>query len=147
MPFELALGIDPGEVRDLEALRQHGWRLLDPQQVAGSPDAYRRFVQGSWAEFGLAKLGYAVSDSGWFSDRSACYLASGRPVIAQGTGFDRRLPTGAGLFAFTTAEDVLTAITELERDYEGHSSAARELACARLDSDLVLGSLLERLLA
>jgi hypothetical protein len=147
VPFELALGIHPDEVEDLEALREHGWRLLDPQDVAGTPDAYRRFVQGSWAEFGLAKLGYAVSGSGWFSDRSACYLASGRPVIAQGTGFERRLPTGAGLFSFTTADDVLAAITACEEDYERHGGAARELACERLDSDRVLGSLLERLSA
>ena len=114
-------------------------RLLDPGAGRGArPDAYRRFVQGSWAEFGLAKSGYAVSDSGWFSDRSACYLASGRPVIAQDTGFGRRLPTGAGLFAFTTAEDVVAAVEELERDYERHrarhaswrSSTSTPIACS-----------------
>jgi hypothetical protein len=143
--FELALGIHADEVRDLAALREHGWHLLDPQEVAATPDDYRRFVQGSWAEFGLAKLGYAMSNSGWFSDRSACYLASGRPVIAQDTGFDRRLPTGAGLLSFTTVEDVLTAIDQLDSDYERHREAAREIACERLDSDRVLALLLERL--
>jgi hypothetical protein len=143
--FELALGIHPDEVNDLAALRENGWGMLDPASVAATPDEFRRFVQGSWAEFGLAKLGYVVSDSGWFSDRSACYLASGRPVIAQDTGFDRRLPTGQGLLTFSTAEDVIAALEELDRDYERHRAAARELAVEHLDSDRVLGSLLERL--
>jgi hypothetical protein len=145
--FELALAIDPDESGDLEALAEHGWTLVDPGRVARSPDDYRRFVQGSWAEFGLAKSGYAVSDSGWFSDRSACYLASGRPVIAQDTGFARRLPTGEGLFAFATADDVLAAIDALRADYERHRLAAREIAVAHLDSDRVLGSLLEQVTA
>ena len=143
--FELALGIHPDEVKDVAALRENGWTTLDPESVAATPDDYRRFVQGSWAEFGLAKLGYVVSDSGWFSDRSACYLASGRPVIAQDTGFERRLPAGAGLIPYSTAEDVIGALEELDRDYERHSAAAREVATEHLDSDRVLGSLLERL--
>jgi hypothetical protein len=143
--FELALGIHPDEVNDLAALRENGWTTLDPELVAATPDDYHRFVQGSWAEFGLAKSGYVVSDSGWFSDRSACYLASGRPVIAQDTGFDRRLPTGAGLISYLTAEDVIAAVEELDRDYERHRAAAREVAAEHLDSDRVLGSLLERL--
>jgi hypothetical protein len=143
--FELALAIHPDEVDDLAALEEGGWTILDPARVVATPDDYRRFVQGSWAEFGIAKLGYAVSNSGWFSDRSACYLASGRPVIAQDTGFEQRLPAGAGLFAFTTADQVVAAIEELERDYELHRDAARELAVEHLDSDRVLGSLLERL--
>jgi hypothetical protein len=143
--FELALAIHEDETKDLSTLRKHGWRLLDPAEVAATPEDYRRFVAGSWAEFGLAKSGYAVSGSGWFSDRSACYLASGRPVIAQDTGFGRRLPTGAGLFAFATADDVVAAIEELDRDYKRHRVAARELAEEHLESDRVLGSLLERL--
>lgn len=143
--FALALAIHPEETNDLAALRENGWTLLDPATVAATPDDYRRFVQGSWAEFGLTKSGYVVSGSGWFSDRSACYLASGRPVIAQDTGFGRRLPTGAGLFAFSTADDVVTAVEELQRDYERHRAAAREVAAEHLESDRVLGSLLERL--
>jgi hypothetical protein len=142
--FELALAIHPDESADLEALAENRWTLVDPGRVARTPDDYQRFVQGSWAEFGLAKSGYAVADSGWFSDRSACYLASGRPVIAQDTGFARRVPVGAGLFAFSTAEDVVAAIEELERDYDRHRAAAREIAVDRLNSDRVLGSLLER---
>ena len=109
VPLELALAIHPDEVRDIEALDEHGWIRVDPAALADTPDAYRDFVRGSWAEFGLAKSGYAVADSGWFSDRSACYLASGRPVVAQDTGFGRRLPVGDGLFAFTTVDDVVAA--------------------------------------
>jgi hypothetical protein len=143
--FALALAIHPDETEDLAALRENGWTLFDPAAVAATPDDYRRFVQGSWAEFGLTKAGYVVSDSGWFSDRSACYLASGRPVIGQDTGFGRRLPTGAGLFAISTAEDAAAAIEELHRDYERHRAAARELAATHLDSDRILGALVERL--
>jgi hypothetical protein len=143
--FALALAVHPDETTDLAALRENGWTLLDPAAVAATPDDYRRFVQGSWAEFGLTKAGYVVSGSGWFSDRSACYLSSGRPVIAQDTGFGRRLPTGTGLLAFSTAEEAVAAIEELQGDYERHRAAARELATTHLDSDRVLGALLDRL--
>ena len=145
VPVEVALGIHPDESEDLVALRANGWRLLDPYEVAATPAQYRRFVAGSWAELGVAKSGYAVSDSGWFSDRSACYLASGRPVIAQDTGFGRRLPAGAGLLAFGSVDEVVTAVDELIGDYEHHRRAARTLAEDLLDSDVVLRRLLERL--
>lgn len=141
-PFLLALGIHPDERDDLAALDRHGWRLLDPAAVAGTPADYRAFVQGSWAEFGIAKLGYVVSRCGWFSDRSLCYLASGRPVIAQDTGFGSWLPTGEGLFAFSTADDVAAAVDALRADYPRHRRAARELAEAVFDSDRVLPELL-----
>jgi hypothetical protein len=143
--FELALAIHPDETGDLAALKENEWRLLDPATVTATPDDYRRFVQGSWAEFGITKLGYVQSGSGWFSDRSAAYLASGRPVLAQDTGFDRRLPTGAGLLAFSDADDVVAALDELDADYERHRTAAREIAEEHLASDRVLGALLERL--
>ena len=144
--FALALAIHPEETKDLVALRENGWTLLDPAEVAATPDEYRRVVQGSWAEFGLTKAGYVVSGSGWFSDRSACYLASGRPVIAQDTGFGRRLPTGIGLLAFSTANEAAAAIEELQRDYEQHRAGARRIAEEHLGSDQVLGALLNRLL-
>ena len=144
--LELALAIHPDETKDLDALRENGWDLLDPAEVAATPDDYRRFVQGSWAEFGLAKLGYVVAGSGWFSDRSAVYLASGRPVLAQDTGFGRRLPTGEGLLPFTSTDDVIAGLDALERDYEAHRAAARRIAEDHLAADRVLGSLLERLL-
>jgi hypothetical protein len=140
--FLLALAIHPGETKDLAALAQNGWRLLDPAQVAGSPGAYREFIRGSKAEFGIAKSGYVNSRCGWFSDRSICYLASGRPVIAQETGFSGRLPAGEGLFAFRTADDVLRAIDVLNADYARHAKRARELAEVYFDSDKVLAKML-----
>ena len=143
----LALQIHPDERADLDALDEHGWELVDPVEVAGTPEAYRRFVQTSWAELGIAKSGYVVSDSGWFSDRSACYLASGRPVIAQDTGFGRRLPTGEGLFAFTDAAGVAAAVAEVDADYERHRRAARAIAEEHLDARRVLGALLDQVLA
>ena len=138
----LALGIDPGEADDLAALRRHGWRLTDPAQVASTPSAYRSFVQGSLLELGIAKHGYVASGSGWFSDRSVCYLASGRPVVAQDTGFSSWLPTGAGLLSFRTAAEAASALDEVAGDYERHRRAARTLAEDVFDSDRVLGDLL-----
>jgi hypothetical protein len=138
----LALAIDDGEVGDLAALRANEWQLLDPAEVAGSPSAYRAFVRGSKAEFGIAKTGYVASRSGWFSDRSACYLAAGRPVLAQDTGFSRHLPTGTGLVAFDSLDDVLTGIATIAGDYERHAGAARALAEEYFGSDRVLTRLL-----
>jgi hypothetical protein len=143
--FELALAIHPDEGRDLAALRDNGWRLLDPARVARTPAGYRRFVRGSRAEFGVAKSGYVAARCGWFSDRSACYLASGRPVVAQETGFSRFLPAGTGLFAFETIDDVLASLEALNGDYGRQARAARAVAEEYLDSDKVLARLLERL--
>src|SRR5262249_22635334 len=118
--FLLALAIHPSETQDLAALAAHGWELIDPARVAGPRADYRRFIQGSTAECGLAKSGYVAARCGWFSDRSLCFLASGRPVIAQDTGFSGFVPTGEGLFAFTTEDDVLAAIEALDTDYPRH---------------------------
>jgi hypothetical protein len=143
--FELALGIHPDEVDDLRALRENGWALLDPHEVAGSPGDYAAFVRGSKAELCVAKSGYVASRSGWFSDRSAAYLASGRPVAAQDTGFGEALPVGEGLLAFATVEEAAAAVAEIEADYRRHAAAARALAEEHLDSRKVLPRLLERL--
>lgn len=143
--FELALAIHPDEEPDLAALHSHGWALVDPRQVAATPSAYRRFVAGSKAELGIAKSGYVESRCGWFSDRSVCYLASGRPVIAQDTGFGRFLPADTGVLAFATVQDALAAIEELNLNYEVHSDAARALAEDVFDSQKVLPTLLERI--
>lgn len=142
--FVLALGIHSDERPDLEALRSNRWELIDPGRVARTPESYRSFVRGSKAEFAVAKSGYVASACGWFSDRSITYLASGRPVVMQETGFSRFIPTGAGLFAFTGAEDVLSAVDALRTDYPRHSRAARELAESHFDSDRVLTRLLQR---
>ena len=139
-----ALDVHPDETPDLEALARNGWELLDPGAVAHDPDSYRSFVAGSLAEFGVAKSGYVLSRCGWFSDRSACYLASGRPVLAQDTGFGRWLPAGEGLLAFSGVDDAVAGIEAIRSGYERHSAAARRLAEDHLDSDVVLTRLLER---
>jgi hypothetical protein len=143
--FELALAIHPDERRDIEALDENGWQVVDPLVVAGTPHAFKNYVEQSKGEFAFAKSGYVHSRSGWFSDRSACYLAAGRPVIAQETGFSRFLPTGSGLFAFETEGDVVAAIAEVNADYRGHARAAHAIAEEYFDSDKVLCRLLDRL--
>jgi len=143
VPVYAGLAIHPDERSDLEALAANGWRLLDPREVAGTPDRYRSFVQGSWAELGIAKEGYVAARSGWFSDRSACYLASGRPVLAQDTGFSTFLPlVGEGLLAFETTHEAVAAIEAIRGVYERHRRAARALAEEIFDSDRVLTRLL-----
>jgi hypothetical protein len=142
--FLMALGIHPGETPDIEALTRHGWPLADPLEVAGTPSGYRSFIQRSRGELGVAKSGYVLSRCGWFSDRSACYLASGRPVVAQETGWSAFLPAGDGLLAFTDAPTAAAAIARVEGDYEAHARAARAVAEEHLDSDMVLSRLLER---
>jgi hypothetical protein len=139
--FALALAIHPDEP-ERETLRRDGWELLDPSVVAGTPERYRDFVRGSKGELGVAKEGYVVTRSGWFSDRSAVYLASGRPVIAQDTGFPERLPSGAGLFAFSGVDEVLAAVEAICSDYGRHARAARSIAEEYLDSRHVLTRLL-----
>src|SRR4051812_3844714 len=108
--LELALGIHPDEKSDLVALSRNGWKLVDPDQVAGTPEDYAAYIRGSYGELGVAKSGYVNSRSGWFSDRSACYLASGRPVVAQATGFEEVLPIGEGLLAFVTMDEAAAAV-------------------------------------
>jgi hypothetical protein len=141
----VALGIDAGEERDLQLLAENRWQRLDPFEVAGTPAQYQRFVQGSKAELGIAKSGYVKSKCGWFSDRSVCYLASGRPVIAQDTGFGRYLPTGEGLFAFETGDEVVNTIDAMNRDYSRHAAAARHIAETYFCSDRVLSRLLQEI--
>ena len=142
--FVVAMSVHPDERQDLAALEQGGWEVVDPAIVAGTPDAYRCFIQGSRAEIGITKSGYVTSRCGWFSDRSACYLASGRPVVAQDTGFSHFLPDGEGLFAFDDEEGALAAIAEVRTDYARHARSARHLAEEYFDSDRVLTRLLER---
>lgn len=143
--FLLALSIDPAEVKDLALLSANRWNLLDPVDACGTPDRYQQFIRASKAEFGVAKSGYVASRCGWFSDRSVCYLASGRPVIAHDTAFARVLPTGHGLFAFRTVEDIVRAVATINGDYEHHAASARELAEEHFDSNRVLSRLLSAL--
>ena len=140
--FELALTIHESEP-DLSALRHAGWNLADPYVAAGTPRRYRQFIRGSRAEFGIAKSGYVAVRSGWFSDRSVCYLASGRPVLAQQTGFAHALPTGEGLLSFETEADVLAGLDSIASDYPRHRAAARAVAEQHFDSNRVLTRLLD----
>ena len=143
--FELALDIDSAEVDDLRALQDNGWRLVDPRGVAGSPRAYRDYIHQSRAEFCVAQNMYVATRSGWLSDRSICYLAAGKPVLAQDTGFSARYPVGEGLIAFSTLEQAAAGVLEIERDYERHSRAARAFAEEHFEAGKVLSCLLERL--
>jgi hypothetical protein len=144
--FEIALDIHPDDSQDLEALRGHGWRVVDPRHVAATPQAFRNYVGGSGAEFSVAQGVYAETGSGWFSDRTAAYLACGRPVLVQDTGLDTSLGgERAGLLAFTTIEHAVPSAEKIAGDYAAHAVAARALAETHLDSDQVLGLLLERI--
>lgn len=141
--FDLALTIHRNEP-DLAVLKGHHWNLIDPGRAAGTPGSYRQFVSRSTAEFGLAKSGYVATRSGWVSDRSACYLAAGRPVLAQDTGLSSVLPTGDGLLRFASAADAAAGVDAIQRDYQRHRRAARALAEEYFDSQRVLTRLLER---
>ena len=141
--IELALEIDPADAADLESLRAHGWGLVDPAAVAGDTDSYRSYVSGSLAELMVAKGIYVETRSGWFSERSAAYLASGRPVVALDTGFSERYPTGEGLVAFADLEGARAGIEAVCGDWDRHSRAAREIAAEHFEAKRVLGRLLE----
>jgi glycosyltransferase involved in cell wall biosynthesis len=140
-PFELALSSADDEVCAM--LRQYGWRVRDGLSVSTDLDTYRDYIAGSRGEFTVAKDQNVRLRSGWFSDRSASYLAAGRPVITQDTGFGNVLPTGEGLFAFSTADDALAAVESLNSDYARHSRAALEIAREYFAYDRVLGKILD----
>ena len=143
-PIELALLIHESEADDLAALRTNGWQLVDPHQAAGERDGFRAYIQRSRAEFSVAKNGYVKTQSGWFSDRTACYLASGRPGLVQDTGFSKYLPTGRGLLAFSTMDEAVRGIESINADYAGHCRAARKLAEEHFAAPKVLQTILER---
>jgi hypothetical protein len=141
VPFEIAVGAD----EDVERLlRAKGWRHVDSISVSRDADSYRTYIQRSRGEFTVARDQYVRPNTGWFSDRSACYLAAGRPVITQETGFSKFLPAGRGLFGFRDMDGVLRAIDAVESDYEGHCRAAREVAAEHFAAEKVIGSLMER---
>jgi hypothetical protein len=141
--IEIALDIHPAEEKDLHLLHRYGWRLVDPRITVPDPDAFRRYVQGSGAEFSVAQEVYTQTRSGWFSDRTVRYLASGKPALVQDTGFGRNYPVGEGLLAFSTLEEAVAGAGRIARDYEEHCRAARALAEEYFDSDRVLGRFVE----
>jgi hypothetical protein len=141
--LELCAG---GRTVPRERLLTHGWSLENPALIAKDPWSYRTYIHGSCAEFSVAKHGYVVSNSGWFSERTACYLASGRPAIVQDTGISRFLPTGQGLHVFNDPDSAVGAIDRCLADPAAQGKAARQIAEDYFDSSLVLESLLERTL-
>jgi glycosyltransferase involved in cell wall biosynthesis len=123
-------------------LASHGWRVGDAVGLSRDILPYRDYVLASDAEFTVAKDQYVLPRSGWFSDRSACYLAAGKPVVTQDTGFGDVLPTGRGLFAFRSAADVLVALDAIASDPAAHGRAAAEIAAEFFDAERVVGRLL-----
>jgi len=143
-PIELALLIHEFEIDDIATLRGNNWGLTNPHEVAAGRDGIRSYIQRSRAEFSVAKHGYVKSRSGWLSDRTVCYLASGRPALVQETGLSSHLTTGKGLVTFSTLEEAVRGIESINADYAGHSAAARKLAEDRLAAPKVMQSILER---
>jgi hypothetical protein len=141
--FEVALSIDPGDDADRHRLEEHGWRLVDPRSVTATPSDYRRYVQESSAELSPAQGIYVETGCGWVADRTACYLASGRPAIVQDTGLGTQFPIGEGLLTFRTLDEAVQAVERVRSDWAAHAAAARALAEEYFDSDWVLRAMLE----
>ena len=141
----LELAVNAGKTRrtPYDLLRHKGWRVVNPDDVCPDLDGYRSYLQTSKAEWSVAKNGYVQGRPGWFSCRSACYLAAGRPVVVQDTGFSCVLPVDEGLLAFSDMEGAVAAIEAVERDYARHARAARDVAEAYFDSGAVLNRLLD----
>jgi hypothetical protein len=140
---KLELALSALNHEDRIQLEQCGWDVVDAMSECLSLNDYRQYIHDSRGEITIAKDQYVRLLTGWFSDRSACYLASGKPVITQDTGFGSSLPTGEGLFTFQTMEDILTALDTINSDYHKHCRAAQEIAREYFDARKVLGELLE----
>jgi hypothetical protein len=138
--FELALAC--GDAQAVRRLEAHGWRVRDALSLSRDPLPYREFITGSRGEFTVAKDQNIRLRSGWFSDRSACYLAAGRPVLTQDTGFGNVLPVGEGLFAFDSMESALAALEAIRSDYPRHRRAARAVAEECFGAEKVLKDVL-----
>lgn len=126
-----------------EILATHGWEVVPGWIVSRSPESYRTFIQDSRAEFSVAKHGYVLTRGGWFSDRTICYLASGRPALVQDTGLSDWLPAGEGLLTFRDVSEALHGIETVNADYERHRRAARQMAEQYFAAERVLPPLLE----
>jgi hypothetical protein len=137
-PFELAIN-GPQKL-----LREHGWGTVDAMSVSRSLWDYRAFIQQSRAEFGVAKHTYVASRSGWFSDRTECYLAAGRPALVQDTGWSAHLPSGNGLLSFSTPDEAAAGIETINADYARHARRAGEIAREHFDAARVLPKLVEQ---
>ena len=144
-PTVLEIAVNEGKVRRTPRalLARKGWRVVDPQTVCPDLESYRRYIESSKAEWSVAKNGYVVGQAGWFSGRSACYLAAGRPVVVQDSGFAGLLPVGEGLLSFTTMDEAVAAIRKVQASYARHAKAARAIAESCFDSDKILTRLIE----
>jgi hypothetical protein len=140
--FEVAVS---GKTVPHDRLRHAGWSIRDAHDVTISFDSFRDYIAASMGEFSVCKSGYVVTRSGWFSDRSAAYLAAGRPVMLQDTGFSRHLPTGSGLFAPSTVEEAADAADRIRTDFATHSRDALEICRTHLDASVVLPRFLAEL--
>ena len=146
-PLELALCLGDGDEDEPVALRRRGWRVREAGEVASTPWDYQRYIQGSRGEFGCAKPSTVRMQNAWVSDRTLCYLATGKPAIVQHTGPSRFLPDSAGLFRFRTLEEAACSLDAAAADYEYHSWLARALAEEHFDARKVAARVLERALA
>ena len=141
--FELAANISPKDpTGDRQRMLKMGWKLVNPHLVARSPSIYQNYIKQSRTEFSCPKPIHRELKTGWFSDRSACYLASGRPVLAEDTGFSAYLPTDRGLLCFNNLEEALGGVAEIDGNYPKHMRAARELAEEYLSSEKWLPAML-----
>jgi hypothetical protein len=140
-PFEIALSGGGQAARS--DLLAHGWALVDPREVTRTPWTYQAYLRAARGEFSVAKHGYVTTGCGWFSDRTAGYLASGRPAVVQDTGYSRNLPVGMGLLPFSRPDEALVAVRRVREDYESHARTARALAENFFDARRVLTDLLE----
>ena len=129
-----------------ELLFQMGWLTTNALNACCDLNSYRDYIETSKAEWSVAKNGYVLGQSGWFSCRSACYLASGRPVVVQDTGFKNVIPVGKGILTFNSPEEAVSAVKEIEGNYPYHAQGAREIAEAYFDSDKVLAKLLDKVM-
>jgi len=145
IPLSVAINQTAGTACPIERIRDAGWRVVDPGRVAPDWRSYQQFLADSSGEFSVAKEAYVKARTGWVSCRSACYLAAGRPVVTQDTGWSAHLPAGEGLLAFTGMEDAVDALRRVAREPARHARRAREIAEAHFDSRRVLRQLLAEL--
>ena len=145
IPLALAVGQTTGAPFPHDEAKRHGWTVYDPRQCVRDWESYRSFIYDSRGEFAVAKETYVKGRTGWFSCRSACYLAAGRPVVTQDTGWTKYLPSGRGLLAFEDQRQAVAALRQVEADPAGHAREARKIAEEYFDSDFVLGKLLREI--
>jgi hypothetical protein len=144
--WDMTMGMLAIPEETAKTFSSHGWKLVDPAGATLSCRSYAQFIRGSAGEFTVAKEIYAGLPSGWFSDRSSAYLASGKPVVAQASGYDQWLPTGEGLFSFTNLSEAADALNRIGSDYPVHAIAARRIATQHMDARIVLADLLRQII-